>query len=692
MKLRNQIFLVSLLLLSLPWAGCQYLQAVDTALRDLQATSLTTNARSLADRFVINPNLFASPYTNVRQGSRPLYSVSLNSRPIIDGYQDDWRNYGIKEKTFVNEDQLVTLTVGDYQKDVYFFIKVRDDQLRYFNPSQQEHLRADHLAFHFYKNQVLDKTVYLYTSSPGNLIARYRDQQNRLRDFGLIKGVWRENTEGYQLELEVDRALLSGGFEMDIIDSRLSYDKRIPIHTLNDPDNQYKKFELIMLSRTIQQELASLNLSDVSVTVLNREKYRIASIKAADQDKKKRDTPWFIEWIYRQSLDVGSLPLRSQYVRDEQWSLDGIDSVNQNEEKILWYRIPSQILRDQTAVGVVIPLRHEDDLLGFLVLEKTTDRLLALTSSAFNRLFLFTSGIFVLVALGLIVYASWLSWRISRLNRATHHVIGDQGLIIVDHKNWPEFKSSDELGDLSRSYKDLLLRLRESQDYLRGLSSKLSHELRTPIAIVRSSLDNIVEVDDIEQQRQYHQRAQQGIERLSMILNAMSSANRIEESLATAEFSNVDLSAFLSALSDMYNDAYTPHSIQFIDEAGPVTIPLAQELFAQLMDKLVDNARGFSAPEDPIVIRLLSDKNLVTIRVENKGPLLPETMRGRLFDSMISVRAPVQGPTKVNHDVHLGLGLYIVRLVTLLHQGQVFAENQVDETGVIVSVTLSKTE
>ena len=71
------------------------------------------------------------------------------------------------------------------------------------------------------------------------------------------------------------------------------------------------------------------------------------------------------------------------------------------------------------------------------------------------------------------------------------------------------------------------------------------------------------------------------------------------------------------------------------------------------------------------------------VEVENEGPLLPEGMRERLFDSMVSVRAQSGGETP-----HLGLGLYIVRLVAEFHGGGARAENRTDGKGVVVTITL----
>jgi dedicated sortase system histidine kinase len=691
LKLRHQLFLFSLLLLSLPWAGCQYLQAVDVALRGLQSSSLTTNAQSIADRLAAKPELFHSPPINVSKGSLPLYLAELNSRPLVDGYGDDWRNYSLPQKTFSNTLLSASLMTASYEKSVYFFIEVKDDQLSYYNPANGQNLSADHLVLTLYSLSNTDKKIYLYASTPGNITARYKDAGGRIRNVNNVKGVWRESGQGYQIEMEVEKSILGGGFNLDIVDYRSPSGNRLLINDAFSQNPIYDKVELISVSKKIEDELLSLNLNNVSSYVVNREHYIVAKKEAGFIDLSDNNTPWFIEWVYRKSLNVDDMPLRSELVSDDKWESLEFSQKNIETENIaiLWYRIKSQRLSGQTAVSVVVPINIDDSLEGFLVLEKTTDQLVALTNSAFNRLFTYTLSIFLLVALGLIFYASWLSWRVSRLNRSANEAVTAKGIITIDDIDWPELKSNDELGDLSRSYQTLLLRLRESQNYLRGLSNKLSHELRTPIAIVRSSLDNIADVDDPAQQKQYQLRAKKGVERLNTILNAMSSANRIEESVMGAEFTQIKPNDFLAALADMYNDIYLEHTVQFISEVEASAFPVAQELFVQMMDKLIDNAVSFSSVFDPVIIRLKSDNARLVVQVENKGPLLPVTMQGRLFDSMVSVRQGLAGNSSAEREkVHLGLGLYVVRIIAELHQGQVAAANDENGKGVIFSVRL----
>jgi signal transduction histidine kinase len=114
----------------------------------------------------------------------------------------------------------------------------------------------------------------------------------------------------------------------------------------------------------------------------------------------------------------------------------------------------------------------------------------------------------------------------------------------------------------------------------------------------------------------------------------------------------------------------------------PVPLYGAPELIAQALDKLFDNALSFTAADGWIRIALEQGDDEARIVVSNKGPHLPESMQGQLFDSLISVRG---AGTKAGTP-HLGLGLYVVRLVAELHQGRVSARN--DEEGVSFEMDL----
>lgn len=98
-----------------------------------------------------------------------------------------------------------------------------------------------------------------------------------------------------------------------------------------------------------------------------------------------------------------------------------------------------------------------------------------------------------------------------------------------------------------------------------------------------------------------------------------------------------------------------------------------------MLDKLADNAVEFSAPDDLISITLSAEARETLITVSNPGPPLPGKMRSQLFDSLVSVRDR-------NGEKHLGLGLYIARLIAEGHQGSISADNI--EGGVVFRIKL----
>jgi signal transduction histidine kinase len=102
---------------------------------------------------------------------------------------------------------------------------------------------------------------------------------------------------------------------------------------------------------------------------------------------------------------------------------------------------------------------------------------------------------------------------------------------------------------------------------------------------------------------------------------------------------------------------------------------------AQMLDKLIDNAIAFGAQNGLIIVNVRHDGDNLELTVSNDGPTLPAEIADSLFDPMVS-------STRDARKTHLGLGLYIVRLVTEFHKGTVAARNRRGGTGVDVVVSL----
>ncbi|HKW81778.1 MAG TPA: ATP-binding protein [Casimicrobiaceae bacterium] len=331
-------------------------------------------------------------------------------------------------------------------------------------------------------------------------------------------------------------------------------------------------------------------------------------------------------------------------------------------------------------VSAAHPIWVGDQVKGAVIVEETTNAVLAERNLAFERLFDIVLAALLLGSVAITLYASRLTARIRRLRDQAEAAIDLQGRV---RAAVPPSAAGDEIGDLSRSFASVVARLSQYASYQHDMASRLSHELRTPIAVVRSSLDNLRYSPLPEEARVYMERAQQGLARLSDILTRMSEATRLEQSLNDVERERFDLSRVVAGCVDGYRAAYPGAALELALPRSPAFVDGAPELIAQMLDKLVANAVEFASPGTPVGIRVDAGDGVLRLSVENQGIPLPASMRDRVFDSMVSVRA-----VKTSDQPHLGLGLYIVRLIAGFHGGSVRAEDRSGGSGVIVTVTL----
>jgi two-component system sensor histidine kinase ChvG len=301
-------------------------------------------------------------------------------------------------------------------------------------------------------------------------------------------------------------------------------------------------------------------------------------------------------------------------------------------------------------------------------------------NQALETLFDTMLGILLLTATALFLFATSLSTRIRSLRNQAERIIDEQGRL---SNTIEASRSNDEIGDLSRSFSNIVERLSQYTHYLENMSSRLSHELRTPVTVVRSSLENLRFIREDAESEVYIQRAEEGISRLNLILTNMSEAARLEQILQNSDKEATELNKVIEACVAEYRQIYPGTTFVTDISSKPVMIIGTAEYIAQLMDKVVANAVEFSVPGKPIRVTCKEDTGEAVVSVSNFGPYLEPHMKDRIFDSMVSIRP--EGKKKVPH---LGMGLHIARMITHYHGGHIYADNLIEEEGVIVVVSL----
>lgn len=689
MNLNRQLLCVSLVLLSLPWAGCQYMREMDSILRSGQEQALAATTTAIAQVLSQQTELLyphGEFYSPDQQLSQPLYFHPLKNANWVDGYVEGWEKTP-REKiaNTENTNQLTHFRSGIYQDQLHLLFEVEDRTAVYNNPLKSQINHGDRVVL------IAGNSVqYTFTTAaPGKVGAKYLNNENRVQNEEKIVAYWQDTQLGYNLELSIPSSLAKGRISFYIVDSDGKSESQYGPYPTSATFSAIAELPPFYITQVhdLENQLSIFGQPGTRFRIVDPYFWTLANAGSM-ANVASTNSHWLIKKIYRSLLDSRSAEFINVYKDGNK--LDNraevaaaMRGVSKNQSHHAWYAIDEQsnnyVL--SSAAAIRADTGEQSKIVGVIVAEQSSEQLATLTDSAFNRLLLLSGLAIAIVIIGLLGYASLLSWRISRLSRSAKNAMDDKGKIV---STLPGSKARDEIGELTRNYSHLLERVSGYTNYLQTLSRKLSHELRTPLAIIHTSLDNLQQQALNEDSQVFQNRAKEGATRLGTILTAMSEASRVEESIEHSELEQVKIADLLGELSSAYSEIYPKHHISFKcpDNCRQISLKAAPDLLVQMFDKLINNAASFCPQGKNISFTIANDGSFLTINLENDGPLLPENMRSQLFDNMVSLRQ------KDTNSSHLGLGLHIVRLIVAHHNGVVSAHNRADETGVIFSIKL----
>ena len=646
MTLKRQLLLVSLLALMLPWAGCEFIRETESALRSGQQQMLAGTARALANSM----SQYSEEYPDrVASGlaNEQLFLHPLKNRPRIDGYFDDWLLDAAALRSVRGTEGPIRFALGAHGRMVYVYIEVSDQNV----------VLADRVILVSSNPPYLEEHFVFAAEAPGAIIS-VKQVGDDFTPEPAISAHWQDIPGGYRVEARIPAALL--GTHLGFIVSNTANESESSTRT-----RSYSGSTPLPVARPSRELLAvatNLVQPGMRIIVTDSSGWRLATAGELPQALSAATfgTAWS-QRIYALLVEPGKEAASAEPDPTGREQQPYVGAAIGGREMAGWFRGDDS---GSAIVAVAAPITDNSEVVGALIVQQGTDAILSLRNEGLARLINVTLVATLLVAAALIGYASWLSRRIRHLSVAALDALENETL----HSALPSSLAEDEIGDLSRSFSSVLRQLGDYNSYLRTLASKLSHELRTPLAIVTSSLENLEHEELSQSSAGYTARALEGADRLRRILSAMSEASRVEELMAHAEPESFDMRKVLDSTVMAYRDAYSERLFDFDSHLDTAPATGSPELLIQMLDKLVDNAVGFSAAGDTIKIGLDADNGHLLLTIRNPGPPLPSRMRTQLFDSMVSMR-------EGQNSRHLGLGLYVAKLISEGHSGSISADN-----------------
>ncbi len=325
-------------------------------------------------------------------------------------------------------------------------------------------------------------------------------------------------------------------------------------------------------------------------------------------------------------------------------------------------------------IAVAAPVIFDRGLVGVILISTRRGEIDSIIRAARQQIL----QVFLLATLSSIVLSMVLANSIARplrrLSAAAQQARDEAGgQLNLARVNIPDLSARpDEIGDLSRSMRNMTDALLDRIDANQSFAADVSHEIKNPLTSLRSAVETLSYVTDKDSRDALLEVIQNDVERLDRLVTDISNASRIEANLVREKWEDVDICELLLVVVDdlQPSSEKLTKKIELDVQAGDCRLSGIQSRLEQVFSNLVSNALSF-VPEDGwvrITVRNTEAEQL-EIEVLDNGPGIPPENLDDIFTRFYSER-PVE-----QFGEHSGLGLAISKQIVTAHGGTIRAEN-----------------
>jgi len=235
----------------------------------------------------------------------------------------------------------------------------------------------------------------------------------------------------------------------------------------------------------------------------------------------------------------------------------------------------------------------------------------------------------------------------------------------------------DEIGLLARAISDMSAALRQRIDAVESFAADVAHEIKNPLASLRSALETLAKVDDPKLREELTRIADHDVRRIDRLVTEIADASRIDAELTRTRFEPVSLTELVKGVvasrAERRADARAPVVVTVTPAGNPCRVMGDPARLERVLLNLLDNAASFSPEGGTIDVALSRYAGRVELAVSDDGPGIPPEEREKVFERFHSFR-----PEGEDFGSHSGLGLAIARTIVTAHDGTLLATDRTD--------------
>ena len=247
---------------------------------------------------------------------------------------------------------------------------------------------------------------------------------------------------------------------------------------------------------------------------------------------------------------------------------------------------------------------------------------------------------------------------------------------------------NDELGLLSNSLDDMTLELQKRITHAENFSTDLVHEIRNPLASLKSASEILHDTNDVNQRIKLIDILSHDVQRIERLITDYSQILKDEVALSKEKIKKLDIEPIVISVVDDFNNIYKLKrgiTISYEnDNKNKYFVNGIENRIEQIIANLLDNAVSFSQDNKDVKVKVSkSSDNKVIINILDEGEGFKEKDTNKIFRRFYSNR-----PDKFGQ--HSGLGLNIVKNLVDLHNASIKASNRLDQKGACMEIIFPK--
>ena len=243
---------------------------------------------------------------------------------------------------------------------------------------------------------------------------------------------------------------------------------------------------------------------------------------------------------------------------------------------------------------------------------------------------------------------------------------------------------NDELGLLSSSIEDMTNELQKRISHAENFSTDLVHEIRNPLASLKSASEILKDTKDINQRTKLLDILTHDVQRIERLITDYSQMLKDEVALSKEQMKKLDIQPIIQSVVDDYNNIYKFKkniSINYQNDGkSEYLINGIENRIEQIVANLLDNSISFSNDGSEVIVNVSNGlEKKVTVKILDEGQGFKEKDTSKIFNRFYSNRPE-------NFGEHSGLGLNIVKNLVELHDGKIEASNRLDKQGALIEI------